>query len=195
MNHPIEIVGRIDVVAEVWKLELVQDEIERRGMGSKLAGTVRAIKGLEDLGKRETQGIRRSVGGGDDRYGAGTRWDRERGEVGRSDPGDVGVDDKAHAVEAGERRLHRSGLATAGIGDDLDLELTCHTRRRRVIGDEAHIRREGGRGLEHVTEHRERHFNAEIYRQTSFPAGAKRDDNSDHRVRVDTDVSHIRHVM
>lgn len=139
MDHPVEIVWRIDVVAKIRKPELVQDEIERRGMGSKLAGTVRAIKGLEDLGKRETQGIRRSVGGGDDRHGAGTRWDRERGEVGRSDPGDVGVDDKAHAVEAGERRLYRSALAATRIGYDLDLELTCHESRRSVIGDKAHV--------------------------------------------------------
>lgn len=119
----------------------------------------RAVQRCERVGRRETQGIRRPVGGRDERR----RRLGEKANVGGDDARDVGVDDHDRPVDTGERGCDRGTLAAARIGDER--------------GADRPARRE------HVLEHGRRERVAHLSRlvQASLPSGAgERDHDRSH---------------
>ena len=94
----------------------------------KRARAVRPVERPEDLGVRQSQSVRPSVGRRDERDPAEPRRHGEGGEVGRAHAREIRVDDQADAVDALERGCDRRALALAGVVD---------RGRAELAGDEA----------------------------------------------------------
>ena len=130
-----EIVHRVDIIREIRQRH-------RHGAAERVEPlrAPRAVERLEDVGRREAEGVRRPVGRGDERR----RCLREQTHIRRDDARDIGVDDDDRSFDAGERSGDRRAL-TARLASD-------------------YRRADDAAGREHILEHRRGELGAHLGR-------------------------------
>jgi DNA polymerase (family 10) len=151
--HAIEIFRRVDVIREVRDRNRHSDETDVLRRAAEPFCTPWSVERLEEVRRRQAQGIRAAVLGLDERDAAERRGGEQRTQVVGNDAGEVRIDDEhGTEVENAERSRDCLGLAAARIVDDLRTGTGCDTTAVIVRGDDDGAPDDGGRS-EHVAQH------------------------------------------
>jgi len=131
---------------------------------------------LEQVGGRKAQGVRRPVGGGDERR----RRLGEQPHVCGDDAGNVGVDYDNRTLDAGEPGGDCGALPVSGVSDELDVsDFSGHVLGGRHDTDRADRRAGRKHVLEHGRPERAAHPGRLVQTRLAPDAG-KRDHDRDH---------------